>query len=111
MRSLKKHGFEIIPDVFSRQSMLLLADSIDRSIVRRSRAGVRNALQLGSVRTLANDAVLLGHAREVLGQQVVAFRATLFDKSPRSNWLVVWHQDTALPLRERREAHGWDRGP
>ena len=24
-----------------------------------------------------------------------------------SNWLVVWHQDTALPLREKRETPGW----
>jgi len=23
------------------------------------------------------------------------------------NWLIVWHQDTALPLRERRELRGW----
>ena len=35
------------------------------------------------------------------------FRATPFDKSPKSNWLVVWHQDTALPLRERLEVPGW----
>jgi ectoine hydroxylase-related dioxygenase (phytanoyl-CoA dioxygenase family) len=27
--------------------------------------------------------------------------------SPTSNWLVVWHQDTALPIRERREVAGW----
>src|SRR6266705_1926101 len=25
----------------------------------------------------------------------------------RMNWLVSWHQDTALPLRERRETPGW----
>jgi hypothetical protein len=31
------------------------------------------------------------------------------DKSPISNWLVAWHQDKALPLRERRELAG--RGP
>jgi len=37
----------------------------------------------------------------------IPYRATLFDKSPRSNWLVAWHQDTALPLRERREVAGW----
>ena len=30
-----------------------------------------------------------------------AFRATLFAKSERSNWLVAWHQNTALPLRNR----------
>ena len=35
------------------------------------------------------------------------FRATLFDKSPVSNWLVVWHQDTALPFCERRDKSGW----
>jgi ectoine hydroxylase-related dioxygenase (phytanoyl-CoA dioxygenase family) len=46
-------------------------------------------------------------ARKVLGDNAVPFRATLFDKSRRSNWLVVWHQDTALPLRDRRETSGW----
>ena len=35
------------------------------------------------------------------------YRATLFDKSPDANWLVVWHQDTALPLERRHEAEGW----
>jgi ectoine hydroxylase-related dioxygenase (phytanoyl-CoA dioxygenase family) len=32
---------------------------------------------------------------------------TSFDKSAQSNWLVVWHQDTALPLREQRDVPGW----
>ena len=34
-------------------------------------------------------------------------KATLFDKSPARNWLVSWHQDTALPLCERREIPEW----
>jgi ectoine hydroxylase-related dioxygenase (phytanoyl-CoA dioxygenase family) len=46
-------------------------------------------------------------AQEVLGSSALPFRATLFDKSPMSNWLVGWHQDTALPLRERQEVPGW----
>jgi ectoine hydroxylase-related dioxygenase (phytanoyl-CoA dioxygenase family) len=46
-------------------------------------------------------------AKEVLGEEAFPFRATLFDKSPAANWLVVWHQDTALPLRQRRETPGW----
>ena len=50
---------------------------------------------------------LLEVVRGVLGSRAVPFRATLFDKSSHSNWLVVWHQDTALPLRERHEAPGW----
>ncbi|HET6374016.1 MAG TPA: phytanoyl-CoA dioxygenase family protein, partial [Candidatus Polarisedimenticolia bacterium] len=35
------------------------------------------------------------------------FAATLFDKSPSANWLVAWHQDAVLPLREQRAAAGW----
>jgi ectoine hydroxylase-related dioxygenase (phytanoyl-CoA dioxygenase family) len=46
-------------------------------------------------------------AQHILGLGATPFRATLFDKSPQSNWLVVWHQDTALPLRERRDIQGW----
>jgi ectoine hydroxylase-related dioxygenase (phytanoyl-CoA dioxygenase family) len=33
--------------------------------------------------------------------------ATLFDKSAASNWLVTWHQDTALPIKSRTDALGW----
>lgn len=60
-----------------------------------------------AVARVARDSRLLGLAQEVLGEDAIPFRATLFDKSPASNWLVVWHQDTALPLRERQETPGW----
>jgi Phytanoyl-CoA dioxygenase (PhyH) len=59
------------------------------------------------VAVLARDSRLLGIAKDVLGSEAFPFRATLFDKSPGSNWLVVWHQDTALPLRNKQEAQGW----
>ena len=60
-----------------------------------------------SVAALASDPRLLNIACRVLGAEARPFRATLFDKSPTSNWLVVWHQDTALPLLERHELPGW----
>jgi ectoine hydroxylase-related dioxygenase (phytanoyl-CoA dioxygenase family) len=50
---------------------------------------------------------MLAIARQFLHTEPFPFRATLFDKSAQSNWLVVWHQDTALPLRERRDIAGW----
>jgi len=50
---------------------------------------------------------MLALAREFVGAGAVPFRATLFDKSPSANWLVVWHQDTALPLCVRREDPAW----
>ncbi len=56
---------------------------------------------------MARGLRLLEIAQQILGSSAFPFRATLFDKSPTANWLVVWHQDTALPLQERREVPGW----
>jgi ectoine hydroxylase-related dioxygenase (phytanoyl-CoA dioxygenase family) len=75
--------------------------------LRRSRAGVRHLLSNPDIATLAKDSLLLSIAQSVLGTNALPFRATLFDKSPDSNWLITWHQDTALPLREKRETPGW----
>ena len=68
---------------------------------------MRHAMRNVHVAALTRDARLIELAQEVLGAAAVPFRATLFDKSPVSNWLVVWHQDTALPLQERREVPSW----
>ena len=59
------------------------------------------------VAEVASDTRLLRIARRALGGEAVPYRATLFEKSGRSNWLVVWHQDTALPLASRFDSPGW----
>ena len=48
-----------------------------------------------------------GIARQYLGGDAFPFRATLFDKSVASNWLVTWHQDTALPIQREADVAGW----
>jgi ectoine hydroxylase-related dioxygenase (phytanoyl-CoA dioxygenase family) len=68
---------------------------------------MRHAMRNAGVAALARDSRLLAMAQEVLGGAARPFRATLFDKSPTRNWLVLWHQDTALPLCQRREVPGW----
>ena len=64
-------------------------------------------MRLSSVAEIASASPMLGIAREILGEQAKPFRATLFDKSTEANWLVVWHQDTALPLTKKTEKPGW----
>jgi hypothetical protein len=65
-------------------------------------------MRSGSQRIIGSRlAVSFYSPRKILGPEALPFRATLLDKSPTSDWLVVWHQDTALPLRERRELPGW----
>lgn len=105
MPGVEPEGFEIIPELFDRRSMAAIIESLEGTPIRRSRA--RNVLQTDSVRALAENPRLLKIASDVLHGNAFPFRATLFDKSSRANWLVVWHQDTALPLRERRDSLGW----
>jgi ectoine hydroxylase-related dioxygenase (phytanoyl-CoA dioxygenase family) len=102
-----ENGFAIIPMFLAEEDIVKLARGFASAQLRRSKAGVRHALKRSAVAEVAEDERLLDIARRVLGSGAVPFRATLFDKSPNSNWLVVWHQDTALPLREKHEAPGW----
>lgn len=106
-RAFNEQGFAIISTALRDQDILKLQHGFASPNLRRTKAGVRHALKYPAVAELARDRQLLGIVQGVLGSSAVPFRATLFDKSPHSNWLVVWHQDTALPLRERQEAPEW----
>jgi ectoine hydroxylase-related dioxygenase (phytanoyl-CoA dioxygenase family) len=86
-----------------------LLEDLGRTPLARTRAGIRRALQHPGVMTVATVARLLEPVRSVLGCDAFPFCATLFVKSPDSNWLVAWHQDKALPLRQRDERPGWGR--
>jgi len=107
MSTLEQQGFEIVPDCLQLSDVDAVTVVLDHAPLHRSRAGMRNVLQVEAVHRMALEPSILKFARSDLGQQALPFRATLFDKSPDSNWLIVGHQDTALPLRERRDATGW----
>jgi ectoine hydroxylase-related dioxygenase (phytanoyl-CoA dioxygenase family) len=106
-REIAKNGFAKVPRVLDDTDLSHLIEDVCSAGMARSRAGIRHAMKNESVATAARDARMMEIARAILGKEAIPFRATLFDKSPVSNWLVVWHQDTALPLRVRREVAGW----
>ena len=97
----------MVSRLFEAPELSLLAAELARREPARRRAGIRHLLSHLAVRALATRPVLREIARAVLGGDAFPFRATLFEKSPAQNWLVAWHQDTALPLAARVEAPGW----
>lgn len=100
-------GFEIFEPAISEDKLAPIRSVLADEILRRSRAGVRHAMRHPAVAKFANSPELLRIAQAVLGGDAFPFRATVFHKARTSNWLVVWHQDTALPLGEKRETTGW----
>ncbi|HET6843429.1 MAG TPA: hypothetical protein VFK06_17380 [Candidatus Angelobacter sp.] len=104
---VQQDGFAIVSDVLSAREISLLIAKLTGLEAHRSRAGFRHLMTHPVVRELVHDSRLHMLAQQVLGADAFAFCATLFDKSPDSNWLITWHQDTALPLQEKRETPGW----
>ena len=100
-------GYSIDADVFDRDHMTMVADALAGADLLRTKAGARQVLALPAVRALASDSRMMGLAARYIGPDPVPFRATLFDKSAAANWLVTWHQDTALPLRCRTADPEW----
>jgi len=107
VEQVEQSGFGIIGRVFSAEETERLATSLGNSGARRSRAGIRHMMSRPVVSAIANSVELRNIARAVLGDSAIPFRATLFDKSSTSNWLVAWHQDTALPVQTKRDQAGW----
>jgi ectoine hydroxylase-related dioxygenase (phytanoyl-CoA dioxygenase family) len=99
-------GYAIVDAVFSGAELAPVAAALDGHLATRSRAGARHVLALPAVRALAGDSRLIHLSARFIGP-AQPFRATLFDKSASANWLVVWHQDTALPMRAQVDAAGW----
>jgi ectoine hydroxylase-related dioxygenase (phytanoyl-CoA dioxygenase family) len=105
---MRDAGYHIVSGVLDPVETGALLGAIEALDLTRGRAGARHLMRHAAVNDIANDPRLIAIAREFLGPSAVPYRATLFDKSSARNWLIPWHQDTALPLRDRRhDVAGW----
>lgn len=100
-------GYCIESDVLSSGECDVLGASLFEGCTARGRAGTRRLMSNPRVAAMAKDPRIANIATDILGSRAVPFRATLFEKSEQANWLIAWHQDTALPLTSRFAEEGW----
>ena len=100
-------GYAIEENVFSPSECDELLQPVSRAAPSPSRAGARHLMRDPAIGAIARDARLKSIAAQALRCEPVPFRATVFAKSRESNWLIPWHQDTALPLVARFDTPGW----
>jgi hypothetical protein len=98
-----RDGFQIIAGVLDDRARRKLADALGPA----DRAGRRGPLAIPTVAALARSERLLELVRPYVGTAARPVRAIYFDKSPDANWLVPWHQDLTIAVRERVEAPGF----
>jgi len=106
-KAVEEQGVAIVSSVLSTRELIPILVSLADLEPPRGKAGIRHVLNHPTVKVVAQNPRLLEMAQAVLGDSAFPFRATLFDKTPEANWLITWHQDTALPLQEKIETPGW----
>jgi ectoine hydroxylase-related dioxygenase (phytanoyl-CoA dioxygenase family) len=98
-------GFDVKNAVFSEEECDRVIQSLREDCSLR--AGTRNLMAQSVVAAIALDERMMSIASHFLNSNATPFRATLFEKSVQTNWLVAWHQDTALPLIARNSLSEW----
>lgn len=99
---LDSQGFVIVPHVLDGAACEALRDLLGDA----EGAGARGMLCLPDVRNLAQSLLAI-LVRPHLPAEPVPVRGIYFDKRLETNWLVAWHQDLTLALRDRIEMPGW----
>ena len=96
---LARDGAQLFPRAFGATELAALTDPFSDA-ASSTRLGRLPGLK---ARLSPADAI----ANALLGPDARAVAAKYFDKSPRRNWALGWHQDRTIPVRERRDVPGF----
>lgn len=100
---LHDEGFEVVPRVIDANQLAELRGSF----AMRSGAGERGLLAHPAVKEIAGSQKMVTLMSRHLGASGRPVRAMLFDKTQDTNWLVPWHQDITIAVRDRHDTPGF----
>lgn len=99
---LDAYGFAIVPGVLSTAE----CDELRARLGEAEGAGSRGLLLRPEMAELAQTR-LAALVKPHLPREPLPVRGIYFDKHPERNWLVAWHQDLTLALRDRADVPGF----
>lgn len=102
--SLNNDGFHFVPSLLKGDVCSQLANALGVSAANKN---ARHLVDHPAVRELIQSPSISHHIKTLLGAEAFQFKATLFDKSCESNWLVAWHQDLSIPVVGRIDVAGY----
>jgi ectoine hydroxylase-related dioxygenase (phytanoyl-CoA dioxygenase family) len=99
IQDFEDNGFTVVPQFLDQQTVETL-----RLHLRDNSHAQRNLLDVPIVRAVAVSQPVKQTVAVLLGGECFAVRGILFNKTPNSNWKVVWHQDRTIAVRERNDS-------
>jgi hypothetical protein len=111
LTNFNDNGFAIIHDVYtSKDADILVAHLTDLKVFAFDHPAAPDPNLLKSVpavREIAHSQVLKEMVASVLGAQAKPVSAFILDKTNASNWLLEWHQDLRISVKEQKEIDGY----
>jgi len=99
---INRDGAELFPRLLDSVDLAaldgLLPDAVRPGTRLYGNSGLAQWLQDGSVGSIA---------RKLLGSAARPVRAILFDKTPKANWALGWHQDRTIAVRQQMDVDGF----
>jgi hypothetical protein len=106
--SVDVDGFSMVEGLLSESVVEELIRFLEESVsVEGRRGGLRNLLDLPTMRDLAESSLIRREIEAVLGRTARVVRGILFDKTEDANWKVPWHQDVTIAVSRRVDAEGF----
>lgn len=106
MDDLDGDGYALADILLAKHQCEHIAASLP-AVIGVGRGGIRNLISHPTVIKLLNHERLGSYLWSVIGRDLVAVKATLFDKTTDANWRAQWHQDCVIAVKERMQAQGY----
>jgi hypothetical protein len=106
MNDLDGDGYALAGLSLAADQCEYLASSLP-ALASAGRGGVRNLIFHPAVAELLRHKKLAACLWSAIGRDLAAVKATLFDKTPESNWHAAWHQDRVISVKERLDVGGY----
>ena len=108
VEQLEQDGYYIVRNCLTTDHVQALIVALDQLKNTESSHCRRNLFaHVPLIADLSTSDPMRQLVEPVLGENAIAVKATLFDKSPDSNWGVFWHQDITISVAARREVDGF----
>ncbi len=103
--SFTRDGATFHPAAVAADEIAGLQERLDPAIEGRPGRRLPDDAATGDL--LIADGLIGRIAATLIGGAARPVRAVLFDKTPEANWIVAWHQDRTICVRERVEVEGF----
>lgn len=115
INKVKRRGFAILEHVFTNREVARILSIINRATddqKKYSRSGdlfaIRGLLKvIPSLKSAIFTSNLCNLIRKGFGEDYFLTKAIYFDKPPKSNWAVPWHQDIPINVNAKIETEGF----